>query len=561
MVTQPSQAPAQEAAVASDPAAAAAERTRRFVALAFCRADLLFELDNAHNIVFAAGTTQALFGKTPKDLSGQSFPGMLDVKDRGLVIELLDAAGAEGRIDDIPVHLILANGAAAEAAIAGYRVPDFNNHFFIAVKLSPRKLAKPRQRKSDRDIEAGVLTQESFGSVAADRIKSYQDAGGDAKMTMVRIENLEQMKGELSTESQVEVMDTIGGILKGHSLGGDTAGRIDEESFSFVHGADVDADAVGREIEEATKGIHPGGLELTSATTTVDADTAGMSEEQMTKALLYTMQEFSKNKGEIGETSLSSMLQVKMAETMKAVEAFKKVCETKHFDLVFMPICDLRTGKVHHLEALTRFRGGGGDASPYKLISMAEEVGIISEFDYVVAEKAIEAVEKFGIGTIPPLAVNISGNSIGDTEFVGRMHRLLARHPDIQKAFTIEITESAEIEDLEGVNATIQSFRKKGFQVALDDFGAGAASFDYLNSFDVDTVKFDGPVVKRAYATDKGKAFLASMASLCDEMGVETIAEMVEDEPLAAFLAECGVHLGQGWYFGKPDSNPLNYDK
>ena len=67
-----------------------------------------------------------------------------------------------------------------------------------------------------------------------------------------------------------------------------------------------------------------------------------------------------------------------------------------------------------------------------------------------------------------------------------------------------------------------------------------------MNSFDVDTVIFDGPVVKRAVGTRKSKAFLASMATLCHEIGVETIAEMVEDQALADFLKQCGIELGQG---------------
>ena len=157
------------------------------------------------------------------------------------------------------------------------------------------------------------------------------------------------------------------------------------------------------------------------------------------------------------------------------------------------------------------------------------------------------------------MAINVSGHSIGNADFIGEMHALLSGATNIAGKVMFEITESAEIKDLEGVNRTIQGFREKGFKMALDDFGAGAASFDYLNMLDVDTVKFDGPVVKRAYSTDKGRAFLASMATLCDSMGIETIAEMVEDEPLARFLAGCGVHLGQGYFFGKADADPMTF--
>jgi EAL domain-containing protein (putative c-di-GMP-specific phosphodiesterase class I) len=190
---------------------------------------------------------------------------------------------------------------------------------------------------------------------------------------------------------------------------------------------------------------------------------------------------------------------------------------------------------------------------------MAEEVGIIPDFDYAVAKKAIQFIKEQP-RKIPSIAVNVSGNSIVDPDFIAKLHDLLDRVGDISDRLMFEITESAGIEDLEGTNITFQGLRTKGYKVSLDDFGAGAASFDYLNSFDIDTVKFDGPVVKRAYATDKGKAFLASMATLCKQTGIETIAEMVEDEPLAKFLSECGVDLGQGWYFGKPDGDIHSFD-
>jgi len=168
----------------------------------------------------------------------------------------------------------------------------------------------------------------------------------------------------------------------------------------------------------------------------------------------------------------------------------------------------------------------------------------------VVAQHALETIDAvLENGPCIPVAINVSGHSISDPEFCAKLLSLLTTHIGVEEHISLEITESAEINDLEAVNNAIQKFRHIGSKVALDDFGAGAASFDYLNSFDVDTVKFDGPVVKRA-----GKTFLASMATLCHEIGVEIIAEMVEDQALADFLKQCGIELGQGWHFGKPMS-------
>ena len=534
--------------------------TMRFAGMAFCWADMLFELDREHKIVFSVGATDRLLGVGPADLMGQPFLPFIDERDRDLIAELLNVTVSSGRIDEPSARMALANETVTEVSLSGYRTPDFDDHFFLAVKVAPRRVPIQQRRAEDRDEAADVLSEGSFASVAADRIKSYQAAGGKPKVSMIKIDNMEELKGKLTSENQETMMATIGTIIKEHSLGKDTAGRIDDENFSLVHGEDVTPEMISQEIAASTADLDPDGVGLTTQSTTVDADVSALSEAEMTRALVYTMREFSKDPANVGGgNSLDGMLQRRVHETAKMVASFKRVCSTGHFDLVYMPICDLKTGVIHHFEALTRFRGGDGTASPYELITMAEEVGIIPDFDYAVAKKAIQFIKEQP-RKIPSIAVNVSGNSIVDPDFIAKLHDLLDRVGDISDRLMFEITESAGIEDLEGTNITIQSLRTKGYKVSLDDFGAGAASFDYLNSFDIDTVKFDGPVVKRAYATDKGKAFLASMATLCKQTGIETIAEMVEDEPLAKFLSECGVDLGQGWYFGKPDGDIHSFD-
>ncbi len=534
--------------------------TMRFAGLAFCWADMLFELDREHKIVFSVGATEKLLGAGQAELMGQPFLPFIDDRDRDLITELLNVTVSGGRIDEPSARMALGNDTVSEVSISGYRTPDFDDHFFLAVKVAPRRVPIPQRRTEDRDEAADVLSEESFATVAADRIKSYQQAGGKPKVSMIKIDNMEELKGKLTSENQETMMATIGSIIKEHSLGKDTAGRIDEENFSLVHGDDVTPEMISEQIAASTAELDPDGVGVSTQSTTLDADVSALSEAEMTKALIYSMREFSKDPANVGGgASLDGMLQKRVAETAQAIASFKRVCDTGHFDLVYMPICDLKTGEIHHFEALTRFRGGSAGASPYELITLAEEVGIIPEFDIAVAKKAIQFIIEQN-RNIPSIAVNVSGNSIVDAGFVENLHALLDKVGDLTANLMFEITESAGIEDLEGTNITIQGFRAKGYKVSLDDFGAGAASFDYLNSFDIDTVKFDGPVVKRAYATDKGKAFLASMATLCKQTGIETIAEMVEDEPLAKFLAECGVDLGQGWYFGKPDGDIHSFD-
>jgi len=551
----------EESSAISKPKRDAATVTQRFVALAFCRADILFELDSSQRIIFSAGTTAELFGKTSTDLFGRPFSEFLAEGDRDLVSDLLMTSDKDARIDDIGVQIPMKDGSMCAAVISGYRVPDFHHNFFLAVKVSPRAPVIATARAHDRDPASGTLNEQAFTNVATERIRALGQAGKDAKMTLVKVNNLGKAGLGMSDGAHQNMVGAIGALLNAQSLGGNTAGRIDDEHFGIVHDGDIDTAAVTGKIAACAKDLGPDGIEISADAQTVDADAKGLSEDQIAKAIGYTIKCYTDNKNMPDPAQLENMFNTMMEETMKQVDAFKRICMTRDFDLNFMPICSLKTGAVHHLEALTRFRGKpGASGSPYQLITLAEEVGIISEFDLAVARKAIDLVKKEAAGgNLPPLAINVSGHSISDENFVKDLRDLLRQATNLSQMISLEITESAEITDFERVNANIQEFRSRNFHVALDDFGAGAASFDYLNSFDIDVVKFDGPVVTRAYQTAKGKAFLASMATLCKETGIETIAEMVEDAELARFLAECGINNGQGYFFGKPGPDPKGF--
>jgi EAL domain-containing protein (putative c-di-GMP-specific phosphodiesterase class I) len=272
------------------------------------------------------------------------------------------------------------------------------------------------------------------------------------------------------------------------------------------------------------------------------------------------MQRFCAKSGNLRTASLSDALGHMMTDTVEAVNYIKEVSKSQSFDLVFMPICDLRGGMVHHFEVLTRFTDPRYSQTPYHLISRAEEVGVVADFDLAVCRKAAAIVLGDSLGRhLPTVAVNLSGASIADAAFVKSLHRLLDEDPGLAGRLMFEITESAQIEDLPGVNVAIQELRERGFKVCLDDFGAGAASFDYLNMLDVDIVKFDGPVVRRACSTPKGNELLGAMAEMCTKMSVSTIAEMVEDKKMANQIFYCGIDFGQGWHFGKPDADPMSF--
>jgi EAL domain-containing protein (putative c-di-GMP-specific phosphodiesterase class I) len=102
--------------------------------------------------------------------------------------------------------------------------------------------------------------------------------------------------------------------------------------------------------------------------------------------------------------------------------------------------------------------------------------------------------------------------------------------------------------------------RDAGHKVCLDDFGAGASAFQYLRALDVDVVKIDGIYVRDALKMGKGKSFLKAMAGLCNDLGIVTVAEMIENANAVTFLRACGVAYGQGYLFGRPSEDISVFD-
>lgn len=540
----------------------AADRAR-YVALAFCRADILLEIEPTNTIVFISGATMACFGAPPEELVGRTILDLIAPRDRALVAEVLDLARNRGKVDDVLIHVAGSAGKEARAALAGYRVPDYSDNFYLALKIAPLPIGCAPPVELTADKETGLLDKRSFTAAAACAASALPRAGGQTQMTLVKLCGLGDVTARLAAAPRLKMMESIAAVLRAASVGGNVAGRVEDDTFGFLHARGADTSAVTRQIEEAVEAAAPAGTMLETSAVTLDTAGTEIGEEQIAKALAHTIRQFVSTGGFVKAKSLAEALPSMMADTFDKVAYVKHVSKNQAFDIVFMPICDFKEERVHHFEALTRFRDAVAGASPYHIISLAEEMDLIRDLDMAIIMKVIQRVRELTHidarkrRYLPPVAVNVSGASIANYGFVHKLTQLLSTDAGIKDHLMLEITESARIERLAEVNKSIQTFRAKGFEVCIDDFGAGAASIDYLHMLDVDVVKFDGPVVKRALASAKGAEMLTAMARMCREMAVKTVAEMVEDKTIADKALECGVDFGQGYYFGKPAPNPF----
>ena len=536
-----------------DPLGDLRQERDRFVALAFSASDVLFELDRDGCVVFTAGAAGALLGAQAGELIGRIFLDLVAPGDRTMIREALAAARTGTRINGLACHLEGQLGRTPPLTLLGYQVPDLDGHFFLGLRLGAPAATLFTAPAGITHTESGLADARAFASLTGERLADLV-SDGESKLTMLRLGELEQLRQRLDAEHRREMAAAIGGALRASAIGGDLAGEIGDGSYGLVHRPDVDLEALRRRIEEITRRADPDrrGIEVARATVALDPQTGGADEAA--KALNYIFTQFAEAAPEsFSIATLTQGLGAMVNDAGSRIAHFKDILRNGQFAIAFQPVVDLNTHRPHHFEALARFPHLPDGASPYDTITFAEQTGMIRDFDLAMCERVVDWLQMAGRqGQRYKVAVNLSGTSIASKPFVMELHKLLRSHQGLAESLIFEITESAKIRDLEAVNATVQSLRGAGHKVCLDDFGAGAAAFQYLRDLEVDVVKIDGAYVRGALETEKGMAFLRAMTGLCHDLGITTVAEMVEDRQSLQFLRDCGVGYGQGYLFGRP---------
>lgn len=525
----------------------------RFVALAFSASDVLFELDRDGCIVFTAGAAGALLGAQPGELLGRPFLDLVAPADRSLIREALAAACKGTRINGLACHLEGQFGKTPPLMLLGYQVPDLDGHFFLGLRLGAKDAALIAVPEHAAPTESGLADAHTFAELTGEKLAGLA-ADGEASLTMLRLDDLAALRQRLDDENRREMAAAIGGALRASAIGGELAGEIGDGSYGVVHRPDVDIEVLRRRIEEITRAADPDKRGLSVAQTTVALDPQTGGADEAVKALNYIFAKFAEAEPDgFAIKSLTEGLGAMVNDTGSRIAHFKDILRNGRFEIAFQPVVDLDTQRPHHFEALARFPHLPAGASPYDTITFAEQTGMIRDFDLAMCQRVVEWLQMAGRqGQRYKVAVNLSGTSIASKPFVMELHKLLRRHDGIAETLIFEITESAKIRDLDAVNATLQSLRRAGHKVCLDDFGAGAAAFQYLRDLEVDVVKIDGAYVRGALGNEKGMAFLRAMTGLCHDLGITTVAEMVEDHQSLQFLRDCGVGYGQGYLFGRP---------
>jgi EAL domain-containing protein (putative c-di-GMP-specific phosphodiesterase class I) len=507
----------------------------RYMSFAFSWGDVLLEVDGGGAIQFAEGACEVLLGSPASALCGTAFAALAGRTGADALAAVRRDGRAEGEL-----RLQGRGRGPISMHLAGY-CHDARGTAYLALRVSRRPAAEPAKVTSN-----GTDFARRSAALAAD----WADEGVEAAVSFVSAPQLAELKERLPPEKAALLSAKMEAAVARRAAGGAVL-RLDEGAYALVHRTAADVGALAGEIGRIAQDFGPDGLEVQTATL-ADCDPSLMREEDVADGVLYAIGRFREAHAK-GATlkDLSSRMTTLAGEAVNEVRRFKETCRAGNFEIVFQPVVELQTGTIHHYEALSRFPGRPD--SVQRVIAFAESTGMVTEFDLAVARQALKALNGFPRNSERfRLAINVSGVSISRPEYTRALLQLLERNLWTRGKLMFEITESARMEDMAAAAAFIDVLRRWGYQVCLDDFGAGAASFRHLSMLHVDMVKIDGWAIRNAQRTNKGRAFLSALTGLCRRLGIKTAGEMIDSPEMLEFVRECGCDHVQGHLFGRP---------
>ncbi len=444
----------------------------------------------------------------------------------------------------------------------------------LPVFLLWRALSRSRQRawglvgeKSDElEYRAlhDALTDLPNRSLVLDRAEQILARGRRDELPVtalfVDVDDFKQVNERFGHRTGDEILRRVGARLKAVLRDSDTVGRLGGDEFVMLVdpvGLDVAPELIAerlldvlRQPIELPRASHP----PISVTASIGIATGRpcCAEDLMRDADLALHE--AKASGKDGYAKFESAMQTAAQDRMHLEMDLGEALEAEQFFLVYQPMMDLDSERVVGIEALLRWRHRSGESIPPDVfIPIAEESGLIVSIGRWVLEQACaQAVVWSERGYALNLSVNVSARQLERPEFAEEVRSVLEdTHLDPAR-LTLEITETVLMRKPDFAANMLAELKSLGVRIAVDDFGTGYSSLAYLRQFPVDSLKIDRTFITGLALSDEARALIHTLIQLGKALGLQTLAEGVENSNQVRQLQREGCDLAQGFLFARP---------
>jgi EAL domain-containing protein (putative c-di-GMP-specific phosphodiesterase class I) len=264
-----------------------------------------------------------------------------------------------------------------------------------------------------------------------------------------------------------------------------------------------------------------------------------------------------KRRGGSSVETFGESLRIELLDSMATEHSLHRALERRELRIHYQPVVELDGVTTVGVEALVRWdHPDQGLVSPYRFIPVAEESGLIIPIGAWVLEQACHQLRDWHhqgrTGPQGSVEVNVSARQIDDPRIVDTVERILDTTGLPAECLTLEITESALMEDASSALGILLALKELGVLLAIDDFGTGYSSLGYLQRFPLDILKIDQSFVETLGVDSRGDTIVAAVINLAHALGLQVVAEGVETTQQLEILRSLGCDLAQGFLFSRP---------
>jgi diguanylate cyclase (GGDEF)-like protein/PAS domain S-box-containing protein len=524
--------------------------------------EILFELDADGRIIFLNPAWQALTGFAADDSLGKSFSDFLLGEDaiRDFEANVLPRLHEKNREISLRSadgkHLWMSLDADAQTDSAGNFTGIIGTFSDITKSVELNHLLSRYQDElyhlSVTDPLTGLYNRRHFDSQLEVILSDHLPKNMPVCLLLIDLDGFKFINDTYGHPFGDEVLRTTAQLLKQQVRRNDYIARLAGDEFAMVlKNTDIEnatriAQKLHDRISDTRIPLPVGHMQLQSSMGVAEAPTHGANAQDLVSAAdvaLYHSKRGGRNRIEVLSPDISKAVMSIFSQGFQ----LRNAIEQGHIHPAFQPICNLKNGIPMAYEVLARMRVNGLVIQAKDFITVAEELGLTREVDlHVIGQALLLSPSEHA------LFLNVDISSFNDKEFVQDLSRLLKPACAEGRSITIEITERETIPLSDGLHQDIQTLRAFGCKLALDDFGSGYSTYNFLNQFRPDYLKIEGSFVRGMLQNEADRKIVTHIHELASSFGMQTIAESVEDAATEHALQEIGISNAQGLFYGAP---------
>ncbi|MCO6411563.1 MAG: EAL domain-containing protein [Thiogranum sp.] len=481
--------------------------------------------------------------------------------------------GRKAALADPALLIDQSEGCEAAIELSGSPIRDSGETIIGSVMVfhdvtKPRALAMQLSYQATHDALTGLINRVEFDARVEQAIHSANKNEKQHALLYIDLDQFKVVNDTCGHPAGDELLQQVTRLLRGCLRESDVLARLGGDEFGvLLHGCPIKiASAIAEKIRlqvEAYRFPHDDMQFRIGASIGVvpirDSHTPLTELMKAVDSACYVAKEKGRNCVHVFQPDDAEVAQ--HHGQMQWMQRIQRAVEEDEFVLfaqTIQPIAQPTPDRLH-AELLIRMVENKGTEHeriipPNAFLPAAERYHLMPSIDRWVLNKALRklATNDAATARLATCSINLSGQSLTDLKLYDYIHQLLQETGVDPKRICFEITERTVIANMEIARQFVNGLRKIGFRFALDDFGSGLSTFDYLKQLNVDYVKLDGSLVRDVATSRVSQAMVHAVNYVAHVMGMKSIAEYVESDQIMDALRKLSVDYAQGYAIDKP---------